>query len=409
MQAALEARGFAHRAVRRARRRRRRQHLHGDRARRGSPTARRSAAPGASTPSARVVVTGCWAQTEPGEVARAGRRRSRRRQRRQGPPARRWWRSSSRPRGRACRACRGRRPARRRGIAVAALRARPGGRSRAFVKVQDGCQHRCAFCIVPLARGASRSLEPEVVADQVRLLVEAGHPEVMLTGVDLGHYGADLTPRTTLAALLPRPRGDRRAALAAAVVDAARVLHRRACSRCSRARRRSRRTSTCRCRAGAIACCARMRRPYTRGHVPPCRRAAGRRHPAARSRRRRHRRLSRRDRGRLRARRWRWSRRAAVLVPARVPVLRPEGDGGRGPAGPRRRRTIDRPRRAAARARRRAGASVPRGARGTGRGRAGAGDARSGHGRPRRAHRQLRRGELRRPRRAAAAGWRACA
>jgi len=76
------------------------------------------------------------------------------------------------------------------------------GRSRAFVKIQDGCQHRCAFCIVPRARGASRSLPPKIVADQVRLLVESGRGEVTLTGIDLGHYGADLVPRTSLAALL---------------------------------------------------------------------------------------------------------------------------------------------------------------------------------------------------------------
>jgi threonylcarbamoyladenosine tRNA methylthiotransferase MtaB len=80
--------------------------------------------------------------------------------------------------------------------------ARVRGRSRAFVKIQDGCQHRCAFCIVPFARGASRSLRPQTVLDRVRALVEAGHPEVVLTGVDLGHYGADLLPRTSLAALL---------------------------------------------------------------------------------------------------------------------------------------------------------------------------------------------------------------
>src|SRR5439155_153113 len=80
--------------------------------------------------------------------------------------------------------------------------ARLNGRSRAFLKVQDGCQHRCAFCIVPRARGASRSLDPKIVLDQARLLVEAGHPEIVLTGVDLGHYGADLVPRTTLAALV---------------------------------------------------------------------------------------------------------------------------------------------------------------------------------------------------------------
>ena len=79
---------------------------------------------------------------------------------------------------------------------------RAPGRSRAFLKLQDGCQHRCAFCVVPLARGASRSRETPAVLDQARGLVEAGHPELVLTGVDLGHYGADLVPRTTLAALL---------------------------------------------------------------------------------------------------------------------------------------------------------------------------------------------------------------
>jgi threonylcarbamoyladenosine tRNA methylthiotransferase MtaB len=76
------------------------------------------------------------------------------------------------------------------------------GRSRAFLKVQEGCQHRCAFCVVPLARGMSRSLPPAAVMEQARRLVEAGHPEIVLTGVDLGHYGADLAPRTTLAALV---------------------------------------------------------------------------------------------------------------------------------------------------------------------------------------------------------------
>jgi threonylcarbamoyladenosine tRNA methylthiotransferase MtaB len=85
--------------------------------------------------------------------------------------------------------------------------ARVTGRSRAFLKIQDGCQHRCAFCIVPLARGPSRSRQPEAVVDQVSALVEAGHPEVVLTGVDLGHYGADLIPRTSLAALLRRLDG----------------------------------------------------------------------------------------------------------------------------------------------------------------------------------------------------------
>lgn len=78
------------------------------------------------------------------------------------------------------------------------------GRSRAFVKIQDGCQHRCAFCIVPAARGASRSRDPKVVLDQVEALVGAGHREVTLTGVDIGHYGRDLVPRASLAALVAR-------------------------------------------------------------------------------------------------------------------------------------------------------------------------------------------------------------
>ena len=78
------------------------------------------------------------------------------------------------------------------------------GRTRAFVKVQDGCQHRCAFCIVPAARGGSRSQEPDVVLEQACRLVEAGHGEITLTGVDLGHYGRDFVPRSSLAALLRR-------------------------------------------------------------------------------------------------------------------------------------------------------------------------------------------------------------
>lgn len=78
------------------------------------------------------------------------------------------------------------------------------GRSRAFVKIQDGCQHRCAFCIVPAARGRSRSQDPKVLVDQVEALVEAGYGEITLTGVDIGHYGWDLLPRTSLAALVGR-------------------------------------------------------------------------------------------------------------------------------------------------------------------------------------------------------------
>jgi threonylcarbamoyladenosine tRNA methylthiotransferase MtaB len=78
------------------------------------------------------------------------------------------------------------------------------GYTRAFVKAQDGCQHRCAFCIVPYARGGSRSQPLDAIVAQVEALAAAGYAEVVLTGVDLGHYGWDLLPRTSLARLVRR-------------------------------------------------------------------------------------------------------------------------------------------------------------------------------------------------------------
>ena len=152
-------------------------------------------------PDARLVVTGCWAQTDPQavaalrgvdvvvgnadkerlativeELARGGAR-------------------AERPRVEVTDI-----------RAVTAMAAPPVPaamtRARAFLKVQDGCQHRCAFCIVPRARGVSRSLPPRHVVEQARRLADLGYKELVLTGVDLGHYGADLVPRTTLAALL---------------------------------------------------------------------------------------------------------------------------------------------------------------------------------------------------------------
>ena len=61
-----------------------------------------------------------------------------------------------------------------------------------FVQVQNGCDHRCTFCIIPYGRGNSRSVPMGAVVDQVRALVERGHAEIVLTGVDLTSYGADL-------------------------------------------------------------------------------------------------------------------------------------------------------------------------------------------------------------------------
>lgn len=67
-----------------------------------------------------------------------------------------------------------------------------GTRSRAYVQVQNGCDHRCTFCIIPFGRGNSRSVPAGVVVDQIKRLVDKGYNEVVLTGVDLTSWGADL-------------------------------------------------------------------------------------------------------------------------------------------------------------------------------------------------------------------------
>ena len=139
----------------------------------------------------RVVVTGCWAQTSPAEVAALGgvdlvvgnadKARL--------PDLLAGLTRSSVPRVEVSN--------------IAGARIEPlaapvkSERARAFLKVQDGCQHRCAFCVVPLARGASRSLAPAAIEAHARALVDAGHAEIVLTGVDLTSYGADLpgTPK----------------------------------------------------------------------------------------------------------------------------------------------------------------------------------------------------------------------
>jgi threonylcarbamoyladenosine tRNA methylthiotransferase MtaB len=69
-----------------------------------------------------------------------------------------------------------------------------GSRTRAFVQVQNGCDHRCTFCVIPFGRGESRSTPAGVVVEQVRRLVEQGYREIVLTGVDLTSWGTDLPP-----------------------------------------------------------------------------------------------------------------------------------------------------------------------------------------------------------------------
>ncbi|MBI4536956.1 MAG: tRNA (N(6)-L-threonylcarbamoyladenosine(37)-C(2))-methylthiotransferase MtaB [candidate division NC10 bacterium] len=77
-------------------------------------------------------------------------------------------------------------------------------RTRAFLKVQDGCSYTCSFCIVPTVRGPNRSLPAEQILAEVRRLSAAGFPEVVLTGIHLGTYGRDLHPRASLTTLCAR-------------------------------------------------------------------------------------------------------------------------------------------------------------------------------------------------------------
>jgi len=78
------------------------------------------------------------------------------------------------------------------------------GRHRAYVQVQNGCDHRCTFCIIPYGRGNSRSVPAGVVVDQIRRLVDKGFKEVVLTGVDLTSWGADLPGAPRLGDLVMR-------------------------------------------------------------------------------------------------------------------------------------------------------------------------------------------------------------
>lgn len=86
--------------------------------------------------------------------------------------------------------------------AGAHVTAMPESHTRPFLKVQDGCDYSCAFCIIPRARGVSRSLSVAEVTRQALAYAELGARELVLTGIHLGHWGRDLTPRVPLHALL---------------------------------------------------------------------------------------------------------------------------------------------------------------------------------------------------------------
>jgi threonylcarbamoyladenosine tRNA methylthiotransferase MtaB len=90
---------------------------------------------------------------------------------------------------------------RERGVPVLGTRALPG-HTRAFLKIQEGCSYSCTYCIIPTARGLSRSIAPREVMEQVRRLADAGYKEIVLTGIHLGGYGQDLKPKMDLTALV---------------------------------------------------------------------------------------------------------------------------------------------------------------------------------------------------------------
>jgi threonylcarbamoyladenosine tRNA methylthiotransferase MtaB len=137
------------------------------------------------SPAARVVVTGCYAETRPEEIlaipgvaAVLGNREKN---------------SILRhlPAGQG------------RGLSrTADAAAGAGGRTRRFLKVQDGCDSWCSYCIVPRARGGSRSVPPQEVIAAFEGYVEEGIPEIVLSGIHIGKYGSDLAPKQTLGRLV---------------------------------------------------------------------------------------------------------------------------------------------------------------------------------------------------------------
>ncbi len=89
-------------------------------------------------------------------------------------------------------------------LLVAPVEGGEAGHTRPVLKIQDGCNKRCSYCVIPQVRGRSRSLAPESVIDEIRKLCDGGAREVVLSGIDLGNYGRDLAPRAGLGELLRR-------------------------------------------------------------------------------------------------------------------------------------------------------------------------------------------------------------
>ncbi len=151
------------------------------------------------SPGARVLVTGCYAQVSPQEVARVpgvdfvvGLNRLDDLLRFVNQPARPDEGKISVGDMR-----------RERGNPVLGATGLPG-HTRAFLKIQEGCNYSCTYCIIPTARGLSRSVPPEEVLSQVRSLAAEGFVEIVLTGIHLGGYGHDLKPKIDLTSLLEK-------------------------------------------------------------------------------------------------------------------------------------------------------------------------------------------------------------
>lgn len=89
-------------------------------------------------------------------------------------------------------------------LLVAPVGGGEAGHTRPVLKIQDGCNKRCSYCVIPQVRGRSRSLAPRNVIEEIRKLCESGAREVVLSGIDLGNYGRDLAPRAELGELLRR-------------------------------------------------------------------------------------------------------------------------------------------------------------------------------------------------------------
>jgi threonylcarbamoyladenosine tRNA methylthiotransferase MtaB len=91
-----------------------------------------------------------------------------------------------------------------RGFFFAPVEGGEAGHTRPVLKIQDGCDSRCSFCVIPHVRGRGRSLAPDRVLEEIRKLAESGAREIVLSGIDLGSYGRDLKPRAELGELLRR-------------------------------------------------------------------------------------------------------------------------------------------------------------------------------------------------------------